>query len=216
MLLAVCQMDSGADARFSISIGFKIRTAFSFFHGTLKFLFFNRIIMSTLLVALVVILGIAGLSFMLVSLHNRANKIKAEKLLRHFSESGTEHNLSFTSQEVLRNRIIGVDGLKGKVMFLEHSDADPVCSIIDLAQTKSCRVSKSFGNANAGDSTKQHADRYLHTIALEFDFRRGHTVALPFYNHLSDSIQDAAERETKAKNWEAMLLKMMAKERKTA
>lgn len=168
--------------------------------------------MSTLLVALLIVLSISAILFVLLFLNNRSNRIKTEKLLRRFSELGTEYNLSFTGQEVLRNRIIGVDGLKGKVLFLEHSHTDPVYFIIDLIDVKGCRVSKRYGSSNAGN-----AEVYLHTIALEFDFIKGsHIVALPFYNHVSDSIQDATAMEAKAKSWEAVLSKMKVKEMKRA
>ena len=50
-------------------------------------------------------------------------------------------------------------------------------------------------------------------ITLEFDLKKGdRMVALPFYQHISDSIQEAAGLEAKAKNWEMMLSKMMTKE----
>lgn len=168
--------------------------------------------MSSPFVALLVVLSITIILFVVVFLNNRSKRIKTGKLLRRFSELGTHYNLSFTGQEVLGNRVIGVDGLKGNVLFLEHSDTNPVCSIIDLTETKSCRVSKLYSSFNAGNSSEKCAEGYLHTIALEFDFMKSaHTVALPFYNHASDSIQDAAEMEAKAKNWESVLLKMMQK-----
>lgn len=168
--------------------------------------------MSTLLVVLLFISGVAGLLFVLVFLYKRSNKLETGKLLRRFSELGTEYNLSFTGQEVLKKRVIGVDGLKGNVLFLEYSETCPACSIIDLAKAKSCRVSKSYGSSSRVHSAAGHAEVYLHTIALEFDFLNSdHTVALPFYNHISNSLQDAAELEAKAKNWQSMLTKMMAK-----
>lgn len=131
-------------------------------------------------------------------------------MLRHFSELGTTYNLSFTGEEVLGNRIIGVDGLKGKIVFVEHSGTAPACFVIDLAEVESCRVSKIYRSANA-----KNQDAYLHSIALEFDVvRSGQTVALPFYNPVRDAMQDAAEREAKAKSWASVLLKMLVKERK--
>ena len=134
-------------------------------------------------------------------------------MLRRFSELGSEYNFSFTSLEFLGNRIIGVDGPKGKVLFLEDEDTNPICSMIDLTEAKSCRIKKVYGNLNAGGSSARNAETYLQTITLEFDLKKGdHMVALPFYQHISDSIQEAAGLEAKAKNWEMMLSKMMTKE----
>ena len=173
--------------------------------------------MSTLLVALLVILCISVVLFMLVFLHNRSNRLKTVKLLRRFSELGTEYNLSFTGKEIMQNRIIGVDGLKSKLLFLEHSAADPVYYVIDLTEAKRCYVSKLYGSSYTGNSPERRAERYLHTIALEFDFMNGsHTIALPFYDHVTDAIQHAADMEAKAKNWESVLLKMLPKEKKRA
>ncbi|MBD0296068.1 MAG: hypothetical protein ICV84_12835 [Flavisolibacter sp.] len=98
--------------------------------------------MSTLIVALIIVLGIAVVLFLLVFLHNRQNKKRAEKMLRRFSELGSEHDLSFTGQEVFRNHIIGVDGIKRKLLLLENNGIHNHWSVIDLAEVKSCRVKK--------------------------------------------------------------------------
>ncbi|MBD0351136.1 MAG: hypothetical protein ICV51_10045 [Flavisolibacter sp.] len=173
--------------------------------------------MSTLIVALIIVLGIAVVLFLLVFLHNRQNKKRAEKMLRRFSELGSEHDLSFTGQEVFRNHIIGVDGIKRKLLLLENDGTHNHWSVIDLAEVKSCRVKKIYGNMEAGDPSTKSTEMYLRAIVLEFDFENSNpTIALPFYKLVSNSIQEAPELEAKAKNWESVLLKMMTKEVKRA
>ncbi|MDQ3846531.1 MAG: hypothetical protein M3342_21355 [Bacteroidota bacterium] len=169
--------------------------------------------MSTLIVALIVVLGIAVVLFLLVFLHSRENKKRMGKMLRRLSELGSEHNLSFTGQEVLRNWLIGVDGIKGKLLFLENDGADSNWTIIDLTEAKSCRVRKVVSHKTNGDSSAKGMETYLHAIVLEFDFKNSdYTIALPFYKLISNSIQEAQELEAKARNWESILLKMMTKE----
>ena len=87
-------------------------------------------------------------------------------MLRRFSELGSEYNLSFTSLEFLGNCIIGVDGLKGKVLFLEDDDTNPIWSMIDLTEAKSCRIKKVYGILNAGGSSARNAETYLQTNNL--------------------------------------------------
>ena len=128
--------------------------------------------MSMLIVALIVVSGIAVVLLLLVFLHNRQNKRRKGKMLRCFSELGSEYNLSFTSLEVIGNRIIGVDGLKGKVLFLENDDDSPIWSVIDLSEAKSCQVKKVYGNLNAGKSSERSTETYLQTITLEFDLKK--------------------------------------------
>ncbi|MBD0375484.1 MAG: hypothetical protein ICV51_07645 [Flavisolibacter sp.] len=174
--------------------------------------------MSTLVVALIVVLAIAAVMFLLVWLHHRQNKKRTEEMLRHFSELGSEYSLSFTGQEVFRNGIIGVDGIKGKLLFLENDSTDNKhWHLINLKEAKSCRVRKLYVTAGIGDPAAKNTETYLHAIILEFDFKSSdRTVALPFYKHISHSIQAAPELEAKAKNWASVLSKMIIKEVRSA
>lgn len=173
--------------------------------------------MSTLIVALIVILNIAVVLFLLIFLHNRQHKKKTGAMLRRFSELGSEYNMSFTVQEGFRNSIIGVDGIKGKLLFLERNNTVDDWSLIDLTEAKSCGVQKMYGSIGTENAAAKSMERYLQATVLEFNFKNSnHTVALPFYKLESNSIQEVPQLEAKAKNRVSVLLKMMTKEMKRA
>jgi len=138
-------------------------------------------------------------------------------LFYQFSQLGSRYCLSFTSQERLQQRIIGLDALKRKILVLELSGSSPDWYLISLDNVKGCAVKKTYGSIDAGGLDKQRVDSYLEFIALEFFFKDGTpTLALPFYRKLQDNIDEIPELDQKAKAWEVMLSKMLTQERKRA
>ena len=68
--------------------------------------------MSTIITAGILILVIISICLILISLNNRDRQKTITELLAHFSKLGTENNLSFSSQEILQNSIIGLDEIQ--------------------------------------------------------------------------------------------------------
>jgi hypothetical protein len=137
-------------------------------------------------------------------------KKKKEKLLVFFRRLGSLYNLSFTGQEVLHDKIIGLDGWRRKLLIVEENHNRYDSSIIDLYQVAACKVKKTYSAINAGDFEKNKVEEYLNAVALQFDFKNGNTpVVLSFYKNISNSVQDIKELATKTKQWEAVLSKML-------
>ena len=86
--------------------------------------------MSTIIVAAILISVITGICLILVSINNKHRQKKASELLNHFSKLGTGNNLSFSSQEILENCIIGLDGIQRKLLILKKIDKDEYDSIL--------------------------------------------------------------------------------------
>ena len=49
----------------------------------------------------------------------KKNRKKKENLFLQLSREGTANNLIFCSQEILQNKVIGIDGIHRKIMILE-------------------------------------------------------------------------------------------------
>jgi len=175
---------------------------------------FNCYYMSTIIVAFIIIGSIVAITWFLVSINKRQTKKKREQLLHRFSQLGTEYNLSYASQEVLKERVIGLDGVNRKLLVLEETNGQQSYYIIDLEEVKNCTVNKIYSSGQ-GSGNQKSMDNPLFIIALQFDFKdKRPPVQLPFYDHLTNHVFETAELEEKAKDWEAILSKMLAKEAK--
>jgi hypothetical protein len=169
--------------------------------------------MSTTIIALLLVSGIIVISLIFSFMSNQESKKRMHKMLFTFSELGTQYNLSFTSQEVLKQRIIGLDGLNRKLLLLAEENGKYDWDIIDLNEVKSCTVKMTYSRINAGDLDSKKLADYMENIALEFEFKTGRqNVSLPFYTAALNHIFEMGELEEKAKGWEAMLSKLLIKE----
>lgn len=139
------------------------------------------------------------------------------ELLHTLCNKGTEYNLSFTGQEVLGNSVMGLDGVRRKLLVLERTAAKAFnTAIIDLNDVKSCSIKKEYGTIKGGALNIKKLEQYLEKISLQFAFHHKAPVEVVFYHCLRNRINEAAERESKARHWVAMLSKMLVPERKIA
>ena len=88
--------------------------------------------MSTILVAAILVGSVVAICFLLISIHNKHKREAMNNLLKHFSQLGTENNLSFSSQEMLNNCVLGLDGINRKILVVTKEDNFYGSFIIDL------------------------------------------------------------------------------------
>lgn len=144
-------------------------------------------------------------------MHHLQLRKKKEKLLVFFSKLGSLYNLSFTGQEVLRNKIIGIDVPRRKLLIVEETLTKYNSIIIDLYGVCACKVKKTYSAIKSGDLRKNKIEKYLTTMALQFHFKNGNPpLAIIFHSkNMRNSISDIKKLENKTKRWEAMLSKML-------
>ncbi len=163
--------------------------------------------MATIIVAAILISGIISISLFLVSINNKHRQKKTNVLLNHFSKLGTESNLSFSSQEILENCIIGLDGIQKKLLVLKQIGDDKYDSLlIYLNEVKSCSKKKIYRSVNFGTKKREKLDNHLDKIVLAFEFIDDrHPVHVLFFDSVTNHIFAMAELEQKARNWETIL-----------
>jgi hypothetical protein len=143
-------------------------------------------------------------------MHQLQLKKKKEKLFVFFNKLGSLYHLSFTGQEILRDKIIGLDGARKKLLVVEDSLNKYNSIIIDLYEVCACKVKKIYSAINAGDLKNNTVEKYLTIMALQLDFKNGNSpVALTFYKNMTDSVHDIKRLEIKTKHWETMVSKML-------
>jgi hypothetical protein len=173
--------------------------------------------MSTIIVASILLFGVIGISTIFVYMHNQQLKKKRQALLFCLSKLAAQHGLSFTSQEELLNKTIGLDGLQRKLLIVEKNNARYDCNVIDLEEVENCLVKKVYNSIDAGGLKAKRVEECLKTIVLQFNFNNDKPSSdLIFYENTVNSIYEMFELENKAKKWQIMLSKMIivqAKER---
>ena len=133
------------------------------------------------------------------------------KCLNLISEFGTKHNLTFSSQEILKDSIVCLDGVHRKLLIVKiFQEVIYFSEVIDLKDVKSCSVKKQYGSIYGGALQTKKLDAYLETIHLNFEFVNGmDLLEVKFFHHIENHLSEMVELEKKAKQWEIMLSGMM-------
>lgn len=170
--------------------------------------------MTTLFVAAILIASTILISLFFIHINKKSERKRNEKLLHLFHEAGSKHGLSFSSQEVLRNKIIGLDGLKRTLLIFEFANIESIICI-NMADIKNCTVTKEYESVNLGTEKKNRMEKHLTSIGIQFHFtNRAEPVSVSFFDNGFNSVYETAELEAKAKDWVAILSKMIVKEHK--
>ena len=167
--------------------------------------------MSTIIVAGIIISVLVSICLVLISLNNKARKKTTTELLNHFSRMGTENNLSFSSQEILQNGMIGLDGVKRKLLVVKRIDEDNYDSLVlDLNEVKTCSKKKIYRSVNIGTGKKERFENQIDKIVLAFDFIDNRPpIHISFFDPDTTHIFAMPGLEQKAKNWETILRKLL-------
>ena len=145
-------------------------------------------------------------------MHNKQIRTRENSMLSFFKKVAFVHNFSFTGQEVLRNTVLGLDGPKRKILVVEEKNKNYDSHIIDLDEVDSCKVKKIYAAININDYKQNRPEEYLQSIALEFTFRTDTPpLSTYFYRNADNSLYEIRELETRVRNWETMLSKMLQK-----
>ena len=168
--------------------------------------------MSSIIIAAILIGIVAFIIILLTTIHNKQKKKKTSALVTQFNHAGMENNFSFSCQEILKNSIIGLDGLQRKLLILEYREDEKHkrIHIIDLNKVKNCGLQKTFSTIPASDRNKT-SEVYLEKIQLKFDYTNQDLPAeVVFFDHINNHIYEISELEHKARNWQNILNKLIA------
>jgi len=142
---------------------------------------------------------------------------KLQKRMAKFSELGTANNLAFSSQELLHNRIIGLDGIKRTLLIFDYRTKKGNCLLINLEDVESCKVKEIYQPMSNNNAGNRMTETYLEKIVLEFARKHSESVELPFYEFNKNHIMKTRALGKKAKHWETILSKMINRDfKKTA
>lgn len=140
----------------------------------------------------------------------RNSRKTREKLFLRLSEEGTTNKLVFCSQEILQNKVIGIDGIHRKIMILEKVKNKFSTSIISLDEVRNCELVTSCGSLNEENFRKLEAAKKSFSIELHFKFiNSAHSRSIIFYDSLLNSKKELVLLKAKAEYWSIMFSKMV-------
>ena len=169
--------------------------------------------MSTILIAAILIAMIVIPSFIFIRLHNKREKKQREALLKQFTDAGVKHNLLFTHREMLKDKMLGLDAARQKLLVFP-GDATDTELVVDLAGMETCTVHKEYSNFILSDTKIVQTDRVLTQIELKIEFSTNtHPLLMGFFDNRINDIYEMQALEKKAKEWAGFIVQATAGEK---
>lgn len=124
-------------------------------------------------------------------------------LLEYLNKLGTEHNLDFSVQEILKHCIIGLDEKKKKVLIVNNNpDNLPGYYIIDLNEVSRSSVKKYYGRIKVNGLVSRGLNQYLEKMDLQIEFLSEKQPAdILIYKQIDNDIRELPKLEFKARKW---------------
>ncbi len=136
-------------------------------------------------------------------------KRKKEKLFRQLSKEGATNELTFCSQEILDNKVIGIDGIHRKILILEQNRKTYTTSIISLDEVLHCQLLTDEGVFDSDDFKTVGQQISTGVLGLQFEFNNRQAASIIFNNNLTRPKREFALLKAKAEYWCVMFSKML-------
>ncbi len=157
-----------------------------------------------------ILLAVVSLFYVLIPFFSSTSKRRKENLFRNLGRQGADNNLTFCSQEILQNKVIGIDGIHRKIMILEKKKDGYYSSIISLDEVHDCQLVTRSGSLNSSNFEKLSSLNRPATLELQFDFNNhAQPVFITFSNGIINSKREFAFLKAKAEFWCTMFSKML-------
>jgi hypothetical protein len=167
--------------------------------------------MSTVFVAVALLGFIVLVTLLFTTIEKRKKRASMNQFLNRFIELGSLNNLTFSSQEILKDAAIGLDGIHRRLLVLYGNHETTFRHrLFHLSDVATCSVKKQYATVNAPGSKNNTVDQYLEKIMLRFEMKSGEEpVEVNFYHHVTCDVYEIKDMAEKAKHWEAILSKML-------
>lgn len=160
---------------------------------------------------ILILLAFAGVIFRSLIFLSKHAKKKKENSFKQLSHEGAANNLIFCSQEMLQNKVIGIDGIHRKILIVEKIKNKYNSSLISLNEVQNCKLITKYKTQEKCGSKKTEGKKNLFAIELQFEFRnRAKTVSIMFYDSFVNSQRELVLLKAKAEYWNIMFSKMIS------
>ncbi len=157
-----------------------------------------------------VIISVASFLYALTPFFVPGSKKKIEHLVRKLNRLGAANQFIFCSQEILQDKVIGIDGIHRKILILEKVKGGYQSCIISLDEVHDCKLV-----ANSASITRDRLKNILGrttemTLALQFEFNNHmQPASIIFTDGINSSKKEFEFLKAKAQYWCAMFSKML-------
>ena len=159
---------------------------------------------------ILILLGIVSIFYVLLPFLSSSSRRKKENLFRNLGKLGAANNLTFCSQDILQDKVIGIDGIHRKIMILEKKSDGYYSSIISLDEVHDCQLVTSNGLINKGNLKKLGSANHSATLELQFDFNNhAQPASIIFSAGIINSKREFSFLKAKAEFWCVMFSKML-------
>lgn len=135
---------------------------------------------------------------------------REKRMVALFKKISSLYNLAITKQEVLQNKIIGLDKKNKRILVVESDKKKCYSKFIDLHELKTCKIKKIYQAIFANNFRQNTLEDHLSSISLEFNFKStSKPCSLEFYKNTSHKTHLLSGVEHKANVWKATLLQML-------
>jgi len=131
-------------------------------------------------------------------------------LLEYITKLGSGNNLTFSSQEILKHCLIGLDEEKKKMLVVSGiPEGRPHHAVIDLNEVSGCAVKKYYGRIDVNGLVNKGLNQYLEKMVLQIEFlSKKQTADILIYKQTDNDIRELPVLELKAKKWMELLLEI--------
>jgi hypothetical protein len=147
-------------------------------------------------------------------MNTRVYKPDSETLFKFFKELGQRLQLSFSSQLVLADMLIGIDGISRKLLLVRNEAGIPGHNVLDLADVTECSLYKKYSPIPGGALKTKNSDVFVEKVGLKFVQHNRQEVFLAFYTRGLNYIDELRSLEQKARDWASMFTKMLTREKR--
>ena len=164
---------------------------------------------------ILILLAFVSLFYVVVPFFASTSKRRIQNLVRKLNKEGAANQLTFCSQEILHNKVIGIDGIHRKIMILEKRKDGYYSSIISLDEVHECQLVTKSGSINSSHLKKLGPKNHSDTLELQFDFNN-HTqpASIIFSEGMFNSKREFDFLKAKAEYWCTMFSKMLSPQMK--
>lgn len=183
----------------------------------LLFVFINAIVLKEGLVtnsqwytALLFTAPLLGIAVIDTVVRKKNKEETMHDLLDYFSEEGIRNNLKFSGQEVLKNCIIGLDGVNRKLLIVIKKNGVLKAHVLSLDDVQQVSVKKIYYSIGALELKHKKLEQFIQKILLCFECKdKESNLDVLFYDGLNNKTHKAPELEDKALGWKSVLSKML-------
>jgi hypothetical protein len=174
--------------------------------------------MTALITTAIMAGAIIAICLLLVRTEQKQKRKAMNRILSRVNSLESKYNLGFSSQEILKNCVIGMDGLRRKILVINSDEnTAPSFVLIDLNEVKCCSVKKQYGTIQGGALKKKPLEQYLQSIELHFELANDKPpVDVLLYDHRRNNVSEIRKLEEKARRWETLISKMQMPSEKRA